>query len=31
MTTYGFVLDEPNIQVFERKPKETQQEIAAVG
>jgi hypothetical protein len=27
----GFVLDQPNIQVFERKPKEPKPEAASVG
>jgi hypothetical protein len=26
-TSAGFVLDQPNIQVFERKPKETKPEV----
>ena len=26
----GFILDQPNIQVFERKPKEPKPEVAAV-
>lgn len=29
ITDKGFVLEEPNIQVFERKPKETKPEAAA--
>jgi hypothetical protein len=27
----GFVFDQPNIQVFERKPKEPKPEAASVG